>query len=193
MKTITINKILIVIFLIAITANCAESQKHAIHDILDKVDTLDIYTVNYNLTNQIEDELLLKEIDSEEFVIIYQHDSLIQKFDKHSDFGYFIGKKKFNSYTSLVILRYYGEWLKTIETLNYSTDGKLIAFMFNAMMGGEDQFYTGKGEYESKDEFFFKYKYENEDGCFQQVLAYHISEQGQITKNSTPILKIECY
>jgi hypothetical protein len=104
----------------------------------------------YNTTFYFEDILLQDDliIDSSSFMIIYQADTLIEKYNPNNDYGYLIGKDCNKDFIALVIARFYGEWIKTFELLTYDKKGNLVGFMFLAASGGED-YYESKGHFKN--------------------------------------------
>ena len=126
------------------------------------------------------------EIGFEQFPVIYQVDSLINNLSEYSDFGSFVGSHRFNGYSSLLICRNYGDWFKTIETLNYDECGQMVGYYFNAAIGAdEDYYYNATGRYLTDSTFLLAAITKDIVECDSSYIHYHIHKDGHVEKLST--------
>jgi len=86
---------------------------------------------------------------------IYQHDSLLNKYNFDNDACYLYGKN-LNGKHSLLLIHCYGEWYKTIELLTYDNNYQLHGFLVLAGIGGGlSESYKTRGKF-VKDSVFLQ-------------------------------------
>ena len=123
--------------------------------LIKKAPEVDIYIKEFNFNEVKEDESLF--IDSISFKCIYQNDTLLQKYNSQNDFGYLIAKKCKQDYIVLVIVRYFGEWIKTLELLTYNHRGKLKGVMTLAATGGDiEDYFEAMGKFKNDSVYVLK-------------------------------------